>query len=86
MIRTIAVFGLVALAACTHPGPAHYGGLSEVGISLVAEKTGCPVNDVRIADRAEVGFSKLQWTATCASTGQAHTCTQERGVMQCLPR
>lgn len=86
MFKGFAVFGLVALAACTHPGPAHYGGLSETGLLIVAGWIECPVNDVRISDRVEIGFSKLQWTATCASTKQAYICTQERGVMQCLPR
>lgn len=86
MFKTVAVFGLVALAACTHPGPAHYGGLSETGMMIVAGRIGCPVNDVRISERTEIGFSKLEWMATCSSTGQAHACGQERGVMQCLPK
>lgn len=87
MIRiSAAALGLLALAACGDQRPAHYGGMTEIGLNLVSNRTDCRIDDIRISEMRSTGVFSSAWTATCAPTGVQHDCAMEGGVMQCLPK
>lgn len=76
----------LALTACGDQRPAHYGGLTEIGLNIVSNRTGCPMNDLRISDRREISLLSVAWTAQCSPTGAIYDCSQKGGVTQCLLR
>lgn len=85
MLRvSAAALGLLVLSACGDQRPPHYGGLTEIGLNITSNKTQCPMDDLRISNRREIGFSKMAWDAQCASTGTVHACQMAGGVTTCV--
>ena len=86
MLRTFPALGLLALAACGDQRPAHYGGLTEIGLNITSNKTQCPMDDLRISNRREISLSRMAWDAQCVSTGVTHACDMAGGVTTCVVR
>ena len=79
------IIAAALLAGCT-PAPPQYGGMTEIGVTGMAVRLGCPFENVRIQNMQK-GWTAATWDAVCVAPAKTLACQVEaNGTTICHPK